>query len=72
MKEGRLEEEKRKNGKGNVMCLGDGRDKPWTARITIGKDINGKPMRYYLGSFKTELAAIACLENYHEIPYTLL
>lgn len=62
---------KRANGKGSAIYLGDNRDNPWGARITIGKDINGVSIRHYIDTFKTELEALVCLENYHKAPYPL-
>lgn len=62
---------KRANGKGSAIYLGDNREKPWGARITIGKDINGVSIRYFISTFKTELEALVCLENYHKEPYPL-
>ena len=62
---------KRANGKGSAIYLGNNRENPWGARITIGKDINGNAIRYYIGTFKTELDALVCLENYHKKPYPL-
>lgn len=57
---------KRANGKGSAVYLGNDRDKPWGARITIGKDINGKPIFHYLDTFTSQLDALVCLENYHK------
>lgn len=62
---------KRANGKGSAIYLGDNRDKPWGARITIGKDINGVAIRHFIDTFKTQLEALVCLENYHNNPYPL-
>lgn len=62
---------KRANGKGSAIYLGDNREKPWGARITIGKDINGGSIRYFLDTFETELEALVCLENYHKEPYSI-
>lgn len=59
---------KRGNYKGSVMHFTDGRAKPYTARITVGKDINGIAIRHYIGSFENELEAYVCLENYHKEP----
>ncbi len=58
---------KRANGRGSAVYLGDNREKPWGARITIGKDINGTS----IDTFETELDALVCLENYHKNPYSL-
>ena len=57
---------KRPNGKGSAVCLGDNRYKPWTARITIGKDIKGNPIYYDIDTFETQLDTLVCLENYHK------
>ena len=62
---------KRANGKGSAIYLGDNREKPWGARITIGKDINGTSIRYFINTFESELDALVCLENYHKEPYCL-
>lgn len=62
---------KRANGKGSAIYLGDNRDKPWGARITIGKDINGTAIRHFIDVFDTELEALVCLENYHKNPTPL-
>lgn len=62
---------KRANGKGSAVYLGNNREKPWGARITIGKDINGNSIRYFIDTFHTELDALVCLENYHKNPFPL-
>ena len=62
---------KRNNGKGCAVFLGKGRYKPYAARITIGKDINGKLIYYDIDTFETELECLVCLENYHKNPYPL-
>lgn len=62
---------KRANGKGTVAHLGNNRNKPYAARITIGKDINGKIIYYDINTFESELEALVCLENYHKQPYSL-
>ncbi len=62
---------KRANGKGSAVYLGNNRNKPWGARITIGKDINGVAIRHFIGTFKTELEALVCLENYHKEPSSI-
>ncbi len=62
---------KRANGRGSAVYLGDNREKPWGARITIGKDINGTSIRHFIDTFETELDALVCLENYHKNPYSL-
>lgn len=66
-----MKSKKRANGKGSVIYLGENRIKPWGARITIGKDINGTPIRHFIDFFETELDALVCLENYHKEPYAL-
>lgn len=63
--------EKRSNGKGSAVYLGENRKKPWGARITIGKDINGIAIRHFIDFFESELDALVCLENYHKKPYPL-
>lgn len=62
---------RRKNGKGTVAFLGNNRSKPFAARITIGKDINGKPLYYDIDTFEEDIDALVCLENYHKEPYPL-
>lgn len=59
---------KRKNGMGSAIFLSSRRLKPWGARITIGKDINGIAIRHFISFFETELEALVCLENYHKNP----
>lgn len=65
------EMKKRANGKGSAIYLGDNREKPWGARITIGKNINGVAIRHFINTFSTKLEALVCLENYHKEPYSL-
>ena len=62
---------KRANGRGSAIYLGDNRELPWGARITIGKDKNGIAIRHFIDFFKTELEALVCLENYHNNPSPL-
>lgn len=62
---------RRTNGKGTVAFLGNNRQKQWGAKITIGKDINGKNIYYFIDTFEEELDALVCLENYHKSPYPL-
>lgn len=62
---------KRANGRGSAIFLGKNRNKPWGARITIGKDINGVPIRHFIDFFDTELDTLVFLENYHKSPYSL-
>lgn len=62
---------KRSNGKGSAVYLGNNRKKPFAARISIGKDINGVNIYYDIDTFETELEALVCLENYHKNPYPL-
>lgn len=66
-----MKSKKRANGKGSAIYLGENRIKPWGARITIGKDINGTAIRHFIDFFETELDALVCLENYHKEPYAL-
>lgn len=66
-----MKSKKRANGKGSAIYLGENRIKPWGARITIGKNINGTPIRHFIDFFETELDALVCLENYHKEPYAL-
>lgn len=62
---------RRKNGAGTAVYLGDNRYNSWGARITIGKDFNGKNIFHFINCFETELDALVCLENYHKQPYPL-
>lgn len=62
---------RRKNGKGTVVFLGANRNKPFAARIMIGKDISGKPLYYDIDTFENDIDALVCLENYHKEPYPL-
>ena len=62
---------KRKNGRGTVAYLGNGRNNPYAARILIGKKANGNSIYYDIDTFETELDALVCLENYHKSPYPL-
>ena len=62
---------KRPNGKGSAVYLGDGRYRPYAARITVGKDIEGIAIKYDIDHFETELEALVCLENYHKNPTPL-
>ena len=48
-----MQSKKRANGKGSAIYLGKNRNKPWGARITIGKDINGNAIRFFIDSFET-------------------
>lgn len=66
-----IEIKKRGNGKGCASFLGNGRQKPWGAKITIGKDCEGKQIYHFIDFFETELEALVCLENYHKEPYSL-
>lgn len=62
---------RRGNGKGTVAYLGKGRYKPYSARILLGWDKNGKPIQYDIDTFETELDALVFLENYHKNPTPL-
>ena len=62
---------KRPNGNGCVAYFGDGRRKPYGAKITIGKDINGKSIFHFIDTFEEYLDALVCLETYHKAPYPL-
>lgn len=62
---------KRGNGKGSAIYLGENRENPWGARITIGTDAKGQKIRYFIDFFKTELDTLVFLENYHKEPYSL-
>lgn len=62
---------KRANGKGSVIFLGQGRNKPWGARISLGKDLEGRYIYYFLDTFEQEIDALVCLENYHKNPTSI-
>ena len=62
---------RRKNGKGTIAYLGANRNKPYAARILIGKDLEGKPLYYDIETFEEEIDALVCLENYHKNPTPL-
>lgn len=62
---------KRSNGSGCATYLGNGRRKPWGAKITIGKDVDGKNIYHFIDTFETQLEALVCLENYHKNPTPL-
>lgn len=62
---------KRSNGSGCATYLGNGRRNPWGAKITIGKDKNGKNIYHFIDFFESELEALVCLENYHKNPTSL-
>ena len=66
-----MELKRRANGKGCAVYLGKGRTKPWGARITLGWDIEGRSIRYMLGTFDNKLDALFCLEQYHKNPKPL-
>lgn len=66
------ENKRRNNGMGCAYHRNDTtRNNPWDARITIGKDINGRKIYYTIDSFETELDALVCLQNYHKNPHSL-
>ena len=52
------EMKKRANGKGSAIYLGKNRDNPWGAKITIGKDINGKNRYHFINTFETQLETL--------------
>ena len=60
--------DKRKNGTGSAVFLGEGRYEPWVARITVGKKANGNPVTVDLENFETKIEALVYLENYHKAP----
>ena len=62
---------KRANGKGSAIFLGNGRYRPWGARISLGKNEKGEYIYHFIDTFETELEALVCLENYHKQPYSL-
>lgn len=65
------QKKKRKNNTGSAIYLGDNRFNPWAARILIGKNIDGNPIYFDIGTFESELDALVCLENYHKKPTPL-
>lgn len=69
--ENKSKTKKRPNGKGSPVFLGSGRSKPYAARITIGKDKDGKLLYYDIDTFEAELDCIVFLENYHKNPTPL-
>lgn len=62
---------KRRNCSGSAVYLGKGRNKPYAARISIGKDRKGKTIYYDINTFEEKLEALVCLENYHKEPSSL-
>lgn len=62
---------RRANKKGTVVYLGNGRSKPYAARISVGKDIDGKIIYYDINTFETQIDALVCLENWIREPYPL-
>lgn len=62
---------RRANKKGTVVYLGKGRNKPYAARISVGKDIDGKIIYYDINTFETQIDALVCLENWIKEPYPL-
>ena len=62
---------RRANKKGTVVYLGNGRSKPYAARISVGKDIDGKIIYYDINTFETQIDALVCLENWIKEPYPL-
>ena len=56
---------------GVLLIQVNGRQKPWGAKITIGKDINGRNIYHFIDTFESELEALVCLENYHKQPTPL-
>lgn len=67
----KIEIKKRSNGKGCATFLGHGRQKSWGAKITIGKDIEGKQIYHFIDFFESQLETLVCLENYHNNPTPL-
>lgn len=61
----------RANGDGCIINLGGKRKNPWTARVTVGYDKNGKQKFKYIGYYKNKTAAKAALANYLINPYNL-
>ena len=54
-----------------LLIQENGRQKPWGAKITIGKDKDGKYIYHFIDFFETELETLVCLENYHKNPTPL-
>lgn len=65
------EAKKRANGMGSVVYLPGNRINHYAAKISIGRDINGRNIAFYIKLFPTELDALVFLENYHKDPYPL-
>lgn len=59
---------KNPNGYGSVVYLGPNRRKPYGARITQGYRSNGKPIKKYIGYYKTRKEAMIALSEYHLNP----
>lgn len=62
---------RRRNGTGTVVFLGDGRYKPYAPRLLIGKNEKGTPLYHDIDTFETELDALVCLENWNKNPTPL-
>ena len=62
---------KRKYKYGSVIKLSGNRLNPYGARITIGYNVNGYPVYYFLGFFEEELDAHICLRDYNNTPYNI-
>lgn len=61
----------RGNGEGCIINLGSKRKNPWTARVTVGYDKNGKQKFKYIGYYRTKTDAKKALANYLINPYNL-
>ena len=62
---------KRKYKYGSVIKLSGNRLNPYGARITIGYNVNGYPVYYFLGFFEEELDAHIYLRDYNNTPYNI-
>lgn len=62
---------KRKYKYGSVIKLSGNRLNPYGARITIGYNVNGYPVYYFLSFFEEELDAHICLRDYNNTPYNI-
>lgn len=56
---------------GSVVHLKGRRLASWGARITLGYNINGYPVYYFLGYYEEEIDAHLCLRNYNNNPYEI-
>lgn len=62
---------KNPNGYGSVVYLGPNRRRPYGARVTQGYRSNGKPIKKYIGYYKTRKEAMIALSEYHLHPQAI-